>query len=402
MSTIMIIYYFFFIVLCGFTISVFVCLCIASGRKLSSAEINSVESFMLLAYPRFPALTFAKILPGTFVGFGILGTFLGFAQGISGIDMHGSSEEIFDGISTLLSGINTAFYTSIFGVVLSVFFSITFQFPIHKIKARINKQKSISESAKIDTSMQDYVNQVRELTTNLVSAKESLGSLPEKFNEVGKALEESIAPVKETFGQMQSTLQNYAEQAKSMESASSAIGETFKSFSEINEKITQNISEIFEKSEAMNKNIIEENQTLTESHKQTLENYKTLSSDISSMLEKLDQNIAEYSSKITENTSQILNATSENFKTTAAEIHKKFTADISEENKTLLQQRTQDLESYKQLDENISSALEKLNENVAEYSKTMENTLVETLENFTKAAERVSNSLLGLGEANRK
>lgn len=71
---------------------------------------------------------------------------------------------------------------------------------------------------------------------------------------------------------------------------------------------------------------------------------------------------------------------------------------IIEENQTLTKAHKQTLEDYKLLDENISSALEKLIINVAEYSKTMENTLVETPENFTKAAEKVSNSFLGMEE----
>lgn len=259
MPLIMLIYYVVFAILLIFTIFVFVKLCIASKKNLQADEIdsvNSVESFMLAAYPKFPALIFAKILPGTFVGFGILGTFLGFARGIHEIPIDKTSDEILKGISTLLSGMNTAFYTSIFGVTLSVIFSILFQFPIHKIKSQVSRMKSAQmESAKIDTSMQDYVNQVRELTSNLVLAKESMETLPKKFKEVGASLEESISPVKETFSQMQSTLQNYAEQAKLMENASSEIGETLKNFFKTNEKITQNISEIFEKSETMNKSI---------------------------------------------------------------------------------------------------------------------------------------------------
>lgn len=204
------------------------------------------RKFFACGVSEIPALIFAKILPGTFVGFGILGTFLGFARGIHEIPIDKTSDEILKGISTLLSGMNTAFYTSIFGVILSVIFSILFQFPIHKIKSQVSRMKSAQmESEKIDTSMQDYVKQVRELTNNLVLAKESMETLPKKFKEVGASLEESISPVKETFSQMQSTLQNYAEQAKLMENASSEIGETLKNFSAANEKITQNISEIF-------------------------------------------------------------------------------------------------------------------------------------------------------------
>lgn len=62
-------------------------------------------------------------VPGTLTGLGILGTFVGLITGISNIGFS-SVEATLDSIALLLSGIETAFYTSIAGVILSIIFNI--------------------------------------------------------------------------------------------------------------------------------------------------------------------------------------------------------------------------------------------------------------------------------------
>ena len=62
-------------------------------------------------------------IPGTLTGLGILGTFIGLISGISSVGFS-SVEAALDSIATLLGGIQTAFYTSISGVILSIVFNI--------------------------------------------------------------------------------------------------------------------------------------------------------------------------------------------------------------------------------------------------------------------------------------
>lgn len=66
---------------------------------------------------------FFLALPNTFVGFGILGTFIGLVVGISGFDLS-SSGTIKEGITGLLAGMGTAFYTSIGGMSASIGFNL--------------------------------------------------------------------------------------------------------------------------------------------------------------------------------------------------------------------------------------------------------------------------------------
>lgn len=63
-------------------------------------------------------------IPGTLTGLGILGTFIGLLMGLRDVSFV-SVDTALDSVQTILSGINTAFYTSIAGVILSITFNIS-------------------------------------------------------------------------------------------------------------------------------------------------------------------------------------------------------------------------------------------------------------------------------------
>ena len=62
-------------------------------------------------------------LPGTLTGLGILGTFVGLLLGLRDINFV-TVEAALGSVQSILAGINTAFYTSIAGVILSILFNI--------------------------------------------------------------------------------------------------------------------------------------------------------------------------------------------------------------------------------------------------------------------------------------
>ena len=62
-------------------------------------------------------------LPGTLTGLGILGTFVGLLLGLRGISFV-TVEAALGSVQSILAGIDTAFYTSIAGVILSILFNI--------------------------------------------------------------------------------------------------------------------------------------------------------------------------------------------------------------------------------------------------------------------------------------
>ena len=62
-------------------------------------------------------------LPGTLTGLGILGTFVGLLLGLRNISFV-TVEAALGSVQSILAGIDTAFYTSIAGVILSILFNI--------------------------------------------------------------------------------------------------------------------------------------------------------------------------------------------------------------------------------------------------------------------------------------
>lgn len=336
-----IVYYVFFGLLFILAFKVFFNL-ISLSKKISTLEpsdvrnnikdFKSVDSFILWNSPNFPLSALIKILPGTFVGFGILGTFLGFSNGIAGMKLTENVDELFGKLDVFFTGLNTAFITSIIGVVFSVLFgTILYQWPLNKIKfhcSRIyeNDLNGFSPKESAEEEFGIYIDSLRKMTEGLVVAKTSIETLPEKFKEVGFHLEKSIEPVKETFSTMQATLENYSEQAKSLQNASEQIQETLSTFIEKSEQTTSRVNESLEKAISVTKQIQDNNVKVSQ---QTINDYKFM------------------------------------------------------------------LDEYKEIDERISSILETVNTNITQYSQTMEKTLVQTLEEYNKTAQKVTEAFFG-------
>lgn len=89
------------------------------------------DNLLALTSQKIPILPILKAMPGTYTGLGILGTFMGFSAGLSNFNPS-TTESMQESIRTLLTGINTAFNTSIIGVVLSIMFNFGFLQPLLK------------------------------------------------------------------------------------------------------------------------------------------------------------------------------------------------------------------------------------------------------------------------------
>ena len=67
--------------------------------------------------------TLAEMIPNLLTSLGILGTFIGMTQGLSGLDVS-STDSMMSGIQTLLNGMQFAFGTSVAGVSCSLIFNM--------------------------------------------------------------------------------------------------------------------------------------------------------------------------------------------------------------------------------------------------------------------------------------
>lgn len=72
------------------------------------------------------------------VGVGVLGTFIGLALGVSSVDLD-TADTIKSSINTLLRGMGAAFTTSIWGMFLSLLFTLIYKYSQSKISKKINE-----------------------------------------------------------------------------------------------------------------------------------------------------------------------------------------------------------------------------------------------------------------------
>ena len=98
-------------------------------------------------------------IPATLVGFGILGTFIGLTYGISNFQTS-STEQIKGSIETLLSGMGTAFVSSIYGMLLSLIFTFfekvqvnSLQNAIHELCYYLDRKFKISKEDERDIQL---------------------------------------------------------------------------------------------------------------------------------------------------------------------------------------------------------------------------------------------------------
>lgn len=104
-------------------------------KDILYATHDADEWFNLANISNGVNLQFWQNIGGIFTGLGILGTFLGLSIGLSGIDLQNiSSKEI----ANLVSGMNTAFFTSLIGITLALIFNFLHKSIIDKLSESID------------------------------------------------------------------------------------------------------------------------------------------------------------------------------------------------------------------------------------------------------------------------
>lgn len=85
--------------------------------------INFINSNTVILAPSHSQ--FAELIPGMMTSLGVLGTFIGLVQGLSGLQVQTSDVAVLqNSIAMLIQGMNSAFYTSIAGVICAVSFQL--------------------------------------------------------------------------------------------------------------------------------------------------------------------------------------------------------------------------------------------------------------------------------------
>lgn len=128
--------------------------------KTESAEIFFNESNILANKIN---LRYWYAVPGIFVGLGIFGTFIGLTYGLSNFST-GSTDKIQSSIQLLLSGMTTAFVTSVWGMAISIFFNFYEKIRLHSVGSTIsNLNRQIDKIFTLTTQEKIAIEQKEQL-----------------------------------------------------------------------------------------------------------------------------------------------------------------------------------------------------------------------------------------------
>lgn len=142
-----------------------------------------------------PLQTF-KAMPGIFTGLGLLGTFVGITQGISGIEF-GNIEAMKNGIEVLLSGTKNAFMTSVFGLFFALVHNIAdnkiYRPYTKKLDALVDQLNTLFPSKSLEEFLSHQAEQAEEQTDAMRELNgELVGRLEEMFVKLSQSIDVAL------------------------------------------------------------------------------------------------------------------------------------------------------------------------------------------------------------------
>lgn len=119
----------------------------------------------------------AEMIPGIMVSLGILGTFLGLVTGLSGLSLMDNTDEMLAAIQQLMSGMSTAFLTSIFGVIASLIFNLLNRHYTGRCESALKRflqvfhqyamSKPVDDTTSLVTLQQEQTNYMRQMVEEI-------------------------------------------------------------------------------------------------------------------------------------------------------------------------------------------------------------------------------------------
>lgn len=150
-----------------------------NGKTRTNADLYFNADELCEARFHLPHLALFKIISGTFVGLGILGTFIGFSEAIPSTEISSVSE-----LNPLFDGLHTAFNTSIIGVFSSIIYNFLVIQPLLQSLNENSKKLSDRLDEQFFVSDVDAMEKLGIIFDSTLSAiKESTKELAEKFQE---------------------------------------------------------------------------------------------------------------------------------------------------------------------------------------------------------------------------
>lgn len=356
-----------------------------------------------------PIQAFLKIIPGTFIGFGILGTFIGFAGGLSSINIA-DSQSLLDSVQILLNGLRNAFNTSIVGMLASMFCNFVLIHPL------FNKLDAASKKFCDYLDNQFYVTEVdamaiidennnkipfpvvlTQILTRLEGVSSNINSMGLTIgDQVTKSVKETLDKtiekiIKEEIQKLKTDLTSSIKLLEECQTSLQNAPQHLKEAATIIENSAKNSSEIFE-------NFSESLIDIKNAVALLPDDFKNVNNSFSSTVNKLSDNQSTLATAISEaseafvKTTEISQYLSNSYEEQTKKIDESISrfSDILTEYKETSKESKELLEGYKGMDINIAKIFNQINENTEGYSKIIGDSLEKYLKGFKEATKDIS------------
>lgn len=373
-----------------------------------------------------PVQSFLKIIPGTFIGFGILGTFIGFAGGLTALGDNFDTTELLNGVHTLIQNLKYAFNTSIVGVLGSMFLNFIMIHPLftkldHKSKEVCDYLDTKFFVTEVDAmAIVDENNQKKPFPVVLTEILSRLEGVASNINEMGltigtqvtksvkdtldKTIEKIIkAEIEQLKEEMKESIKLLKECQTSLQNAPQFLKEASVNI----ENSAKNTSDVFK---GFSDDIIDIKNAIS----LMPDDFKNVNNSFNSTIDKLSENQKELAKALSESmdafdqTTQISESLSKSYEEQTSKIEESISrfSDILTEYKETSRESKELIEGFKGLDEQIAKIFTQINENTQNYGKIIADSLENYFKGFHEATKDVSkqfaDSTLALSEEVRR
>ena len=288
-------------------------------------------------------MTFWQSYGGIFTGLGILGTFAGLTLGLSGVDMtSGDIETLKNGIAKLLSGVESAFVTSLVGIFCAIIYSIAhhllmknFQGNVKSLAEKLDEifprrsaEDWLAKSCKITDDQTNSIKEIGEAVTQAIyeGLDEKLGEAVDKLDplveKICEAIENLGAGGTDTVGEIFSDRVGAQMDRFSvaLDKFTNSIDEKLKNASEIsklmNEQMLITLKELSETLNQQTKTSAEERNADYKKFSDTMESLISNLTDVSEKVKIQQENSANDFENLVKNLLDKQRTSAENFETT--------------------------------------------------------------------------------------
>lgn len=282
----------------------------------------TLDPFLYFDEPQFVLRAgYRKLLeaiPAIFVSLGILGTFWGITTGISDINPNAGVEGMQAGINELLSSMRFAFYSSIAGIIISLFFQLFDRMVLYPGLVK-NTDDLFNEIEKVIPVEQEsnYLNKIastQEAQFNSLRKFFSDEFLPKLTSGISESVSQSLEPHLEKSNEI---MENVAQSTK--ESQSDALKEMTDGFMEALQEMSgdhiKDLGDALHKTVEWQEKVHNEMSGLVEELSNVAEKQAEMAKNTTELSEQMNEyteTLANYQDSLSESTSDLNTITEKN------------------------------------------------------------------------------------------